>query len=73
MRLESASMNVRNAIERLLHVHALTHMHRASDDVEHAKTALGWFDCIETAVSMAREDLQKTIKYAEFVAEGAKP
>ncbi len=59
MAVEFASHHARSAIEMLLHVHALTNMHRGSGNFEHAKTALGWFDKIESSIKCAREEIEQ--------------
>lgn len=55
---EMASIHTKNAIDMLLSVHALTNMHRGSGNSEYAKTALAWFDKIETEIRSARRDIE---------------
>ncbi len=54
---EVASIHARGLIETLLHVHALTNMHRATENDDHRKTAAAWLPTLESQFAALREAL----------------
>lgn len=59
---EKASYVTRNMIDMLLHVHALCNMHRATNDDEFRKTAVGWIEPLEREFSFLKSELMTEIE-----------
>lgn len=57
--MEFASAVTRNMIETLLHVHALTNMHRASENDQYRETAAGWLPSLDAQLSILKRELTK--------------
>ncbi len=49
-------------IEVLMHIHALTNMHRASGNEEYRKSAVAWLPRLESNLKSLREELTKEAK-----------
>lgn len=56
--METVSTKTQALIERLLHVHALASMARASGKTEYLQSAAGWLPQIEATVKSIREELE---------------
>lgn len=57
--MEFASQISKNLIETLLNVHALTNMHRSSDNEDYRKSAAGWLPSLEFQFARLKEELTK--------------
>lgn len=57
---EIASIYAAEMIKMLLHVHALTNMHRASGNDEHRKAAADWIESLERQLSSLKRELTRT-------------
>lgn len=55
--MEQASTCARTMIEMLLHIHALSNMHRASGNEEFRKSAADWLPTIESQLRSLRREL----------------
>jgi hypothetical protein len=56
---ETASIFAQSMIETLLHVHALSNMHRASGNEEYRKTAADWLPSLESQFRSLKEELTR--------------
>lgn len=57
--METASTQAKALIDALLHVYALTCMHRSSGDDEHRKSAAKWLPILEAGMASLKRELQK--------------
>ncbi|MHA6684443.1 hypothetical protein [Mesorhizobium sp. A556] len=59
MASELGSTYARLMIETLLHVHALTNMHRSSGVEDHRKAAANWLPTLESQMNALRRELSE--------------
>lgn len=62
---EQGSTYSKIMIDVLLHVHALTNMHRASENDEFRKTASGWLPNLKSLLSNLEYELTKEVENKE--------
>lgn len=62
---EQGSTYAKIMIETLLHVHALTNMHRASDDDEYRKKAAAWLPDLERQLQWLKRELVPALANTE--------
>jgi hypothetical protein len=57
--MEVASQYTKQMIETLLNVHALTNMHRSSENDEYLKSAARWLPTLEWQFKLIKDELNK--------------
>lgn len=59
--MEYASTYTKTMIDTLLMIHALTNMHRSSDNEEYRTSAAAWLPTLERQLVMIRRELTKEV------------
>lgn len=65
MQIETASIHVGEMIKTLLHVHALTNMHRSSDNKDYRTSAAAWLPQLRRQLEVLEHELTKEVSNAD--------